>query len=203
MLKIIVFLSLSLNALLGHSQKNYGVGVSQEYYIYRDAQSFIVPLVYFESKNNWYASLRYNYEESETFSFQLGKTFSKEGAISYSLTPLAGLLAGKFQGFSIGTLTEIQTGKFSFYTEPEYCIRFNNLSENFFYNWTELSIQPSKKFYTGLALQTIKYKQEPLYLEPGIMLGITIKNFEVPFYLFKTPGSSNYFVVGLHWSLEK
>jgi hypothetical protein len=183
------------------AQKTYGV--SQEYYMYRDEQSFIVPLAYFETKNNWYASFRYNYEESQTFSFQFGKTFSKEGIASYSLTPLAGLLAGKFQGLSVGTLAEIEVGKFSLYTEPEYCIRFNNAAENFFYNWAELSIQPSNLFYTGFALQTVKYKKEPVNLEPGIMFGITIKNFEVPFYLFKTASASNYFVVGIHWSLEK
>jgi hypothetical protein len=202
-LKALLSFLFSLNLLLCFGQKTYDVGVGQEYYIYRDAQSFLVPLVYFKSHNNWYASFRYNYEESQTFSFQFGKTFSKEGPVSYSVTPLAGLLAGKFQGLSIGTLAEMETGKFSFYTEPEYCIRLNNPSENFFYNWTELSVQPSKIFYTGFALQTIEYKQEPLYLEPGIMLGITIKNFEVPLYLFKTSASSNYFVIGLHWSMEK
>jgi hypothetical protein len=179
------------------------VGVSQEYYIYRDAQSFIVPLVYFESNNDWYASFRYNYEESQTFSFQFGKTFSKEGTVSYSVTPLGGLLAGKMQGLSIGTLAEIEAGKFSFYTEPEYCMAFDNSSDNFFYNWTEFSIKPSKFFHTGLALQTVKSKREAIYVEPGLMFAISAKNFEVPLYLFKTSGSSNYLVIGLHWFLNK
>lgn len=203
MLKIVLSILCSINLLQCFAQKTYGVGVSQEYYIYRNSQNFIVPLAYFESKNNWYTSFRYNYEETQTFSVQFGKTFSRDGAVSYSVTPLAGLLAGKFQGLSIGTLAQTETGKFSFYTEPEYCIRFNNASENFFYNWAEFCVQPSKFFYTGLALQTIKYKQEPFYLEPGIMLGITIKNFELPIYLFRTPERSNYLVIGLHWSLEK
>jgi hypothetical protein len=202
-LKSLLLILCSANVLLCFAQKTYGVGVSQEYYIYRDAQSFVVPLVYFESKNNWYASFRYNYEESQTFSFQFGKTFSKEGTVSYSVTPLAGLLAGKFQGLTMGTLAEAEAGKFSFYTEPEYCIRFNDPAENFFYNWAELSVHPSKFLYAGFALQTIQYKQEPLYFEPGIMLGITVKNFEIPLYFFRPSANSNYFVVGLHWSFEK
>lgn len=202
--RILVFLLCGMSTILCMAQqKSYGVGVSQEYYIYRDAQSFIVPLVYFESKNNWYASFRYNYEESQTFSLQFGKTFSKEGTVSYSVTPLGGMLAGSLQGLSIGTLAEIEAGKFSFYTEPEYCMRFGNASDNFFYNWTELSIKPSKFFHTGLALQTVKSKREPIYLEPGLLFAISAKNFEVPFYLFKTSGSSNYLVVGLHWFLNK
>lgn len=199
MLKQFLCLLCSVTTLFSFAQKNFGV--DQDCYIYKNSNSF-VPLIYYQTKNNWYTSFRYNYEETETFSFQFGKTFSKEGTVSYSLTPLAGMLAGKFQGLSIGTLAELEAGKFSFYTEPEYCIRFNNSAENFLYNWSELSIQPSKLFYTGIALQTIQYKKEPLYLEPGILFGITLKNFEIPLYLFRAPGSSNYFVVGLHWSLN-
>jgi len=187
--------------LLCSAQKNYGV--DQDYYIYQNQRGSIVPTVYYQTKNNWYASLRYNYEEEETVSVQLGKTFSKEGIASYAITPLVGLLAGKFKGAGVGTLAELEVGKFSFYTEPEYCIRFNKPDENFFYNWSELSIQPSNFFYTGLALQTIKTRHEPYLFEPGFVLGFTIRNFEIPFYLFKTSPSSNYFVAGIHWRLEK
>lgn len=198
--KLLLTLLSIINILICFAQKNYGV--SQDYYIYKNEQGFIVPLVYYETKNDWYASAKYNYEENQTFAFQLGKKFSKEGIFSYSVTPLAGLLAGRFNGFSLGTQVEVEAGKFSLYTEPEYCTRFNNEAENFFYNWSEFSIQFTRFFYIGLALQTIKTKKEPWYAEPGPMLGITIKNFEVPFYFFRTSASSNYFVVGIHWSLN-
>jgi hypothetical protein len=199
-LKILLTLIGGLNLLFCFAQKNYGV--RQDYYMYQNEQSVIVPLVYYETKNNWYTSLRYNYEEAETFSFQLGKNFSKEGVISYSVTPLAGLLGGKFKGASIGMQAEIELGNFSFYSEPEYCTQFNS-AENFFYNWSELSVQLSKFFYTGLALQTIRVRQERGYVEPGIMFGATIRNFELPFYFFRPSVNQQYFVAGIHWRLRE
>lgn len=176
--------------------------ISQDYYIYRNEQN-LVPFVYYQTKNNWFASLRYNYEENETFSLQLGRTFSGEGTAAYSFTPLAGLLAGKYSGFSIATQTEIEIGRFSLYTEPELCLGFKTSPAGFFYNWSELSIQPTKHFYTGIALQTVKYKLQEWEAQPGLMFGIIANNFEIPLYFFNPARSSSYFVAGIHWKLQK
>lgn len=185
--------------LLCFAQKNYGV--SQDYYIYKNNNSSIVPFIYYETKNSLYATARYNYEAEQTLSLQFGKKFSKQGNLSYSIIPLAGVLAGKFKGFSLGTQAEIELGKFSFSTEPEYCLQSKNKTQNFFYSWSELSIQPCKIFYTGLALQTTK--TFGWTNEPGILFGICIKNFEIPFYFFRASSSANYFVTGIHWRLQK
>jgi hypothetical protein len=187
--------------LLCTAQKEYGV--SQDYYMYQNSSNCVVPLIYYQTKNNWYGSVRYNYEYQETVCFQAGKKFSKDGDTYYSVTPLAGFLGGNFKGCSGSLQTEIERGKFSFYTEPEYCIQFNGAKENFFYGWTEVSIRPKNFFYTGLALQTVKSKGERFNNEPGVFFALSFKNFELPFYLFKPSGSSAYGVAGLHWSFEK
>lgn len=188
----------SLTVLVSGAQKNFGI--DQDYYIYKRSTNSVVPLIYYQSNSNWYASLRYNYEEDNTVSFQFGKTFSKEASVSYSVTPLAGLLGGDFNGISIGALAEMETGRFSLYTEPQYCRKFTNTGENFFYNWAELSFRPCNFFYAGIATQTVKERQS-FITEPGLMLGITIRNFEIPLYLFRSAEHANYFVVGIHWAL--
>lgn len=162
-----------------------------------------MPLVYYETKNNWYISAKYNYEEDQTLSLQFGKKFYKQASLSYSIIPLAGLLAGNFKGISISTQAEIEIGKFSLFTEPEYCFQFKNQTENFFYSWSEFSFQASKTFYTGLALQTTKTKNHSLINETGLVFGFCIKNFEIPLYFFRVSSSTNYFVTGVHWRLEK
>jgi hypothetical protein len=199
--KLLFTLTGSLSLLLCFAQKNYGV--SQDYYIYQNSGSSIVPLVYYETKNHWYTAARYNYESDQTLSLQLGRNFSKQGSLSYSIIPLAGLLAGNFKGASIGTQAEIEVGKFSLFTEPEFCFQFKNQTEKFFYSWSELSYQFSKNFYTGLALQSTKNKNQSLINEPGLLFGICVKNFEIPLYFFRTSPSTNYFVTGVHWRLEK
>lgn len=197
--KLLLTLTGSLNLLFCFAQKNYGV--SQDYYIYHNSTSVVVPLVYYETKNHWYTSARYNYEEDQTFSWQIGKNFSREGNVSYSVIPLAGFLTGKFNGLSICMQTEIEAGKFCLFTEPEYCLQWNKSSENFFYNWSELSFQLSRFLYAGPALQT-KMKQGVLFTEAGFLVGINVKKFELPFYFFKPSPGGGYFVAGVHWRLE-
>ncbi|NJO25008.1 MAG: hypothetical protein HC867_03265 [Bacteroidia bacterium] len=54
--------------------------IGAEYYTYIQQQQPLtpVPLVYFQTNKNWYAELRYNYEELQTFSIYLGKNFQAE-----------------------------------------------------------------------------------------------------------------------------
>lgn len=188
-----------ITTLFGIAQKNFGV--DQDYYVYKSSNN-IVPMAYYQTKNNWYATFRYNYEEERTASIQFGKTFSKNGNAWYSITPLAGLLAGNFNGASVGSLVEAGIGDLSLYSEPEFCLSLQNNNEHFFYNWAELSYQPHKLFYTGLALQTTK-TTEGVLNEPGVMLALTIKKFEIPLYFFKSSEYANYFVIGVHWALGK
>jgi hypothetical protein len=199
-LKLLLALICSFYLLPGSAQKNYGV--SQDYYIYKNNRNSIVPLVYYETKNHWYSAARYNYEEDQTLSLQLGKKFSKHGIVSYSITPLAGWLSGKFNGMSIGTQAQMDAGKFSLSTEPEYCVQFNHPSTRFFYSWSELTIQASPLFYTGLALQATRENEKNLTADPGFVLAFSFKNFEIPLYFFK-PSSLHYFITGIHWRLIK
>jgi hypothetical protein len=200
-LKLLFFSVGCLSFAFCFAQKNYGV--SQDYYVYPSNDNCIVPFIYYEAKNGWYGSIRYNYESDKTTSFQIGKKFSKDGKLSYSATPLVGALTGKFKGISMSALTEIETGKFSFYSEPEYCIGFHEPDKNFFYSWTELSFQPHHFFFTGLALQIVKPDKGSFDAEPGIVFAFNAQNFEIPFYFFRPSRSSNYFIAGIHWSLNK
>lgn len=199
--KLLLTLTGSLSLLLCFAQKNYGV--NQDYYIYQNNPASIVPLVYYETKNHWFTAARYNYEANQTWSLQLGRKFSKDDPLSFSIMPLAGLLAGNFKGISFGTQAEIETGKFSLFAEPEYCVQFKNQAQNFFYSWSELSFQFSKTFYTGFALQSTKDINCTITNEPGLLFGICVKNFEIPMYLFRLSSSTNYVVTGVHWRLEK
>ena len=59
---------------IGKSQENGGF----ELYYYTGAgESTLVPKVYYQ-RHNWYGEVRYNYEELQTVSFNVGKMFSNK-----------------------------------------------------------------------------------------------------------------------------
>jgi hypothetical protein len=51
--------------------------------------------IFYQTSQGWYAEGRYNYEEEGTVACSVGKTFSKENAVTWSLTPEIGLAFGR------------------------------------------------------------------------------------------------------------
>jgi hypothetical protein len=83
-------------------------------YLGQPGSGVVVPMLHFETKKNWYAELRYNYEDNQTISFFGGKTFKGGNNFEYSLTPLAGFSAGRFTGVSFGTNADAEWKNFYF-----------------------------------------------------------------------------------------
>lgn len=183
-----------------HSQTH--CGIEQYYYSGNQGGSTIVPRVYYQNKKNWYAEVRYNYDELETFSFNAGKTFSKDGLISYSVTPLVGAVAGKFNGALLGMNAELNYKNLFFSSESQSTFSSENKQANFSSNWSELGYQATSNIYTGLALQLTRLYQTENAWEPGVMLGFSFNKFTFPVYAFNPLTDKKYFVVGINWQWQ-
>lgn len=162
---------------------------------------YVMPMVSFENRKGWYGELRYNYEEAETVSLHLGKSFSKEGDIIYTFTPLAGIVAGKLNGLVAGINADISWRKFFAVAASQYAISYKTSTENFFYNWSEAGYNISDHVYAGLSLQ---YTAQAGYqsLEPGILVGANFKNLSFPCYVFNPFRSGTYVVMGITFSIQ-
>jgi hypothetical protein len=197
-LTIFIFFSLPF---LAFGQKE--VGMEQYYYWQTKAMGTIVPKVYYQSPRNWYAELRYNYEELETASVHFGKKFNFEKIQSLQVTPVAGIMFGKLNGGSVGAIIEVNLNKFCFSSEPQYVFSFKEKNDNYIYSWSEISYQVFSFLYAGLALQQTKSFAFSSVFEPGIMAGLSIKNFDIPIYCFSPSSADKNFVLGVNWRWEK
>lgn len=178
------------------SQDHGGV---QQYYYSGNGESSIVPKIYYGNKNNWYGAVRYNYEESKTISLNVGKMFSHENLVSYSITPVAGIVMGKLNGITIGSNAEAAYKKLFFSSEFEYDFSIEKKYDDLFFNWSECGYQITNLVYGGIALQVTHHYAVKNRWEPGIMVGMIYKNWTFPVYLFN-PGYSNMnFVIGMNW----
>ena len=168
-------------------------GIEQYYYAGDKGISTIVPKVYFQNKKKWYGEVRYNYDELETISFNVGKTFSKENILSYKITPIAGVMAGKLSGTSLGLNVELEYKKIFFSAESQYAFSADARNADFFFNWSELGYQVTNNIYTGLALQlTHLYKIRSTW-EPGVLAGFSLNKWTFPLYIFNPISNNRYF----------
>jgi hypothetical protein len=200
-LKGFTILLIAILPLLAFGQKQ--VGMQHYYYWEQKTMGTIVPKVYYQSPKNWYGEMRYNYEDVQTASVHFGKKFGFKKIPALEIVPVGGIIFGKLNGGSAGGIVEINLNKFCFSSEPQYVFSFREEEESYFYSWTEVSYEVFSFFYAGLALQQTKSFSLPNILEPGIMTGVTIKNFDIPIYCFSPASAYRNFVVGVNWRWEK
>jgi len=167
-------------------------------YIRQPEASAFVPMVHFQTRNNWYGELRYNYEDAQTLSFFGGKTVNGGKSLTWSFTPIAGYSTGKFTGVSAGINNEAEWKDFYFSAQSQYSMATKKDKANFFFNWSEAGYSFSDFFYSGIAMQ-YTWQQQKGFLEPGIVNGLCFRNLSFPFYVFNPLKGDCYFVLGLNY----
>lgn len=197
-LAISIFIMCVLNV---HAQASGGV---EHYYFTRSAASpaLMTPIAHITSANNWYGEARYNYDEVNTFSLYAGRTFSGKGNVSWQATPLLGGLMGEMTGGSLGMNFGMDFRKVFLTSQSQYSFSLENNVDKYFFNWSEIGYEVTRWLYGGLALQQTNIHRMQGRMEPGCMVGFSIRNWTIPLYAFNTSGTERYFVLGVNWHWE-
>ena len=184
-------------------------GIGQYFYTRVPFSEAFVPVAHIESPNNFYAELRYNYEDLKTLSLYIGKTLTGGNNLVYTITPMLGYSTGRFTGISLGANTDAGWKKFFLSSQTQYSITIKksdslstkNTADNFFFTWSELAYNFSDHFFGGLSIQYTRQAGENNF-EPGLLAGLNFKNFSFPFYVFKPLYSERYFVLGVEFQFN-
>ncbi len=193
-----VMLLIMLSGLSHEANLQAQGGVEQYYYMGERRALTFIPIAYYQTSSNWYIEGRYNFEALKTFSVYAGKTFEKEAALSYSASPVAGVVMGRFNGGSVGGNLEVDYKRFFFSSQLQYTFSMEDKTENFIYSWSDLSYQVLNNISGGFSVQqtnlyAVKYK-----LEKGIFLKALLGNWSFPLYVFSPFTKERYFVLGLN-----
>lgn len=162
-----------------------------------------MPVVHYKGKKNFYAEARYNYEDVNTASLYAGRSFDGGNKIQYTITPMAGLVFGKYNGVSIATNTEADYKGFNFCSQLQYTINTKNKQEIFFYNWAEVSHRFLKKMYGGISIQQTMMYKSSMTTETGLLLGFNSGKITVPLYFFSPLSKQKSITLGLIVEWEK
>jgi hypothetical protein len=167
-------------------------------YIQQAENTVFVPMLHFQTKNNWYIEFRYNYEDAQTASLFGGKTINGGGEFEYSITPMAGFSAGLFTGVSLAATTEAEWKRFYVWAQTQYSIGTKKSVPDFFFNWSELGYNISDRFFGGLAMQFTRQEGQNIF-EPGFVAGFNYKNLSFPVYVLSPFQQGRYYVIGLNY----
>lgn len=127
---------------------------------------------------------RYNYEDLDTGSVWVGYNFSVGETWVFDAVPMLGGVFGQTTGIAPGWELTLSHGRFEVYSESEVVFDLEDVSDNFYYNWSELTFSPVESIRFGLVVQRTKAYQTDLDVQRGILLGATAGRFDVCGYIF-------------------
>lgn len=177
--------------------------MEQYYYMQPKTLGTIVPKINYQGAKKWYTEVRYNYEELRTASVHFGKKIGIKGLNDLEIIPLGGVCFGELNAGSAGALIQFSMNRISFYSEPQYVLSFSSKDDHYFYSWSEMVYEITPSFYSGLALQHTKMRHQPDFFEPGMVGGVSIGNFDLPFYCFSPFTANRNFVFGINWRWQQ
>ena len=177
------------------------IGVEQYCYLWKNGNTTQVQLVHYQTSKNFYVEARYNYEEQNTGAIYIGKTFSSEDKLSYSITPIVGGVFGKFKGGSAGFNGTAEYHKIYFSTQTQYTFSAQDETINYFFSWSELGYEIRHWVYAGAASQQTNIFKTKGYLEPGVVVGFVFGNWTFPLYAFSPMSDKQYYVFGVNLNL--
>jgi hypothetical protein len=143
-----------------------------------------MPIVSYQTSKGFYAEGRYNYEELNTFSYYMGRTFSKSATLSYSISPVAGIVIGDLNGGSVGMNVSLGYKDFYLYSQPQYTFSVEKCDFNYIYSWTDVTYSPLTWLSLGVSLQHTKPYGSKSFMQNGLIVEAAYKKFTFPLYMF-------------------
>lgn len=175
------------------TEKKWTGNLEADYYFLPEYKLHPTIIGYAENKALHFEA-RYNYEDNNTASVNIGRTWSKDGDFSFSITPMAGVAFGKSDGVLPGYECEATYSKIYFYSEGEYLLDFKGKGNYFFYSWTQLGANIFKNLQAGAITESLRWYQTKLAVQKGVYAEYATGRFLFDFYYFN-PFSKYTYVV--------
>jgi hypothetical protein len=170
-------------AVTNETEKSWSVSVSAYTYVVPDDHNYVQPTIAVDYER-LHLELRYNYEALKTGSAWIGCNFSGGEKVTWELTPMVGAVFGDLTGVAPGYKGSVSWWKLELYSEGEYVFDPGNSSNNFFYNWSELSLRPIEWFRVGMVTQRTRAYQTDREVQRGLLVGFTYKRLDFTTYVF-------------------
>jgi len=140
---------------------------------------------------------RFNYEDLDTGSAWIGYNLAGGKAVEWELTPMLGGVFGNTSGIAPGYKGSLNWRRLGFSSEGEFLFGVGDVSESFFYNWSELAFAPTEWWRFGLATQRTHAYASDREVQRGLFAGFTYRALDSAVYVFNPDDSHPTVVVAV------
>jgi hypothetical protein len=167
-------------------------------YVYqvRDDSNYAQPTLSVD--RDWlHLEARYNYEDLETGSLWIGYNRGGGENVTWDLTAMLGGVFGNTSAVAPAYKGSLQWSRLDFSSEGEYVFDVDDSSDNFFYNWSELTVAPAEWWRIGLVTQRTRVYATDRDIQRGLLVGFTYRELDSAIYLLNPDDSQPLVVVAV------
>ena len=164
---------------------------SANWFLLPDDDDYVLPII-IARHDQLLLETRYNYEDRYTGSLWGGWAFDGGSTWEWEAIPMLGAVVGRTDGVAPGFKFSLAWKQLSFYSENEYVVVPSDHTENFFYNWSELTWDPLDWLSAGVATQRTRVYETERDLQRGLMARLARGRWSATGYWFN-PGSDDDF----------
>ena len=178
------------------AEKTWAFDASAYTYFVPDENVFVSPVVKAD-RGGLHLEARYNYEGFRTGSIWVGYNVSTGEKLVLDFTAMVGAVMGDTAGVAPGYRFTLGYGRVELSSEGEYVFDSRDSSDNFFYNWSELSFAPAEWIRAGVVVQRTRLYGEDRDIQRGVLVGFSYKKAWATAYLFNPDVAKPSFVFAL------
>jgi hypothetical protein len=127
---------------------------------------------------------RYDYEALRSGSAFAGIKAGWGQELKLTVTPMIGVVFGALDGLVPALRLTLTWWKLDLYSESEVVVDFDDASDSFFYDWSELGFTPLHWLRFGAAIQRSRIVMTSLDFQRGLFVATTIGFITVSLYEF-------------------
>jgi hypothetical protein len=166
------------------STPSWSGAASMAVYFVPDDVNYVQPTI--EADRGWlHLEARYNYEALRTASFWVGANVEFGEKVTLALTPMFGVVTGDTDGVAPGLKATLSFWKMELYGESEWVVDADDRADNFFYMWSEVTVQPVEWMRVGMVTQRTRAYQSERDIQRGILAGVLWKNASLTGHVFE------------------
>ena len=193
---VVAIVSISASVRAQSVTPTWSLRASGATYFLPDDDDYVQPTVAVD-RGPLHVEGRYNYEDRRSVSTFIGWNLEFGQTVTLQLTPMLGAVAGDTDGVIPALEVDLTWKRLEAYSEGEYVIDVNNVSDRFFYNWSEANAWMTEWLRAGLVTQRTRVRSTPLDIQRGLLLGVTISKVEPVLYFFNPGSHDRFFVVSI------
>jgi len=165
-------------------------------YFVPDDTNYIQPTVTAD-RGRLHLEARYNYEDQKTGSGWVGYNFSVDRKVSLKVTPMMGGVFGRTAGIAPGFHTTFDWRRLEIYSEGEWVLNTREITDSFFYSWSEVTLAPRDWLQGGVVEQRTRAYQSERDIQPGILVRLNYKRMSLTANVFNPDQKKPLYVISL------